>query len=388
MNHRKTIRRALMIAFLLVFCECAALYAMPSKTVENTFDTGVVDISLATYQLNENGEEEPWEDRDYITPNSTISNIKRITNESSQACFVRAKVTFFETEQVTRDDLLGISEDWILKEDGYYYHKDAVESRDSVDLFTGIHIPGYVPDKQEGTTFFLCVEVDAIQEKNVVPDYESEQPWGEVAVLKAEAEGPNIITSVESYAALSVSYLGGAEGFIAESEDFFSNLPVLYPGDEFSDTLELNNQSSDQIRLYFRSSTPEDEDDTLERIQMKIAVEQSDGTLKELYSGPIETDAFAEDTEIITLMSGENGKLHFTVVMPADMDNEYVLKHKSVFWTFSTEVIPEDIPNAPDTGDSFTGVPYLIGMALSAGMFLVILFGKRKRNEGSEISGQ
>ena len=121
MNHRKTIEIALMLSFLLMFCGCAVLYAMPSKTVENTFDTGVVDVMLSTYQLNENGAEEPWVDREYITRNSTISNIKRITNESSQACFVRAKVTFFETEQVTRDNLLGISEDWILKEDGYYY---------------------------------------------------------------------------------------------------------------------------------------------------------------------------------------------------------------------------------------------------------------------------
>jgi len=388
MNHRKTIEIALMLSFLLMFCGCAALYAMPSKTVENTFDTGVVDVTLSTYQLNENGEEEPWVDRNYITPNSTISNIKRITNESSQPCFVRAKVTFFETEQVTRDNLLGISEDWILKEDGYYYHKGAVESQTSVDLFTGVHIPGYVPDEQEGKTFFLCVEVDAIQEQNVVPDYESEQPWGEVAVLKAEADGGNIITTVESYAAFSISYLGGADGFIAEPEDFFSNLPVLYPGDAYSDVLELNNESSDQIRLYFRSSVPEDEDDTLERMQMMISVERTNGIIEELYSGPIRTDQFAKDTEIITLLPGESGSLHFTVIMPADMDNDYALKHKSVFWTFSTEVIPEDVPNAPETGDSFTGVPYLIGMAVSAGLFLVILFGKRRRDEGSEISTQ
>lgn len=388
MKRRKTIELALMVVFLLMFGGCAALYAIPSKTVENTFDTGAVDIALATYQLNEDGEEVPWEDRDYVTPNSDISNIKRITNESDHACYLRAKVTFFETEHVTRDNLLGISDDWVLKADGYYYRKEAVDSKESVDLFTGIHIPDYVPDDQEGMTFFMSVTVDAVQEQNMTPDYEAEKPWGDVAVLKAEADGQNILTSVESYTALSISYLGDAEGFIADPEDFFTNLPVLYPGDEYSDVLELVNTSGDQIRLYFRSDTPDDEDDMLERMQMKISIERPDGMVTELYSGSIKTNAFAEDTEIVLLEPGQSGKLHFTVTMPADLDNEYTLKHKSVFWTFSTEVIPEDIPNAPDTGDAFAGTVYLAGMAVSGALLVIMLLGKRKRNEDSKMVSQ
>ena len=388
MKRMNTIELALILAFLLMFTGCAALYAMPSKTVENTFDTGVVDISLATYQLNEDGEEEPWQDKDFVTPGSVISNIKRITNEGEHPCYLRAKVTFFETEDVTRENLVGISEDWVLKEDGYYYHKGAVKSQASVDLFTGIHIPDMVPDDREKMTFYLCVEVDAIQEKNMLPDYEAGSPWGEVAVLKAETDGQNIITSVESHTAFSIAYLGGAEGFIAEPDDFFSNLPVLFPGDEYSDTLELKNSSRDQIRLYFRSSTPDEEDDTLSRMQMRIWIEEPGGEMEELYAGPIKTDRFAKDSEIITLLPGQSGNLHFTVIMPAEMDNEYALKHKSVFWTFSTEVIPEDLPNAPETGDAFTGTPYLIGMLFSGAMIVCILMKKRKQDESSKSSCQ
>jgi len=387
MKQRKAIELTLMILCLLVFCCGATLYAMPTKTVENTFDTGAVNVSLATYQLNEHGEEEAWSDKEYVTPNSTISNIKRITNEGEHSCYLRAKVTFFETEQVTKDCLLGISDEWILKEDGYYYRKEAVESKGSVDLFTGIYIPNHVPDGQEGMTFFMSVEVDALQEQNVVPDYEAEQPWGEVAVLKAETDGQNIVSSVESYTAFSISYLGNVDGFIAQPEDFFSNFPALYPGEEFSDTLELENHSADQIRLFFRSSTLDEEDDTLQRMQMKISIEHPDGTVMEVYSGPIETDAFAKDTEIITLSPGQSGRLHFTVIMPSDMDNAYALKHKSVFWTFSTEVIPQEVPNAPDTGDSFAGGIYLAGMALSGAMFVVILMGKRKQDEDGKSCG-
>ena len=113
---------------------------------------------------------------------------------------------------------------------------------------------------------------------------------------------------------------------------------------------------------------------------MRISIEPPNGTTKELYSGPIKTNAFAEDTEIVLLEPGQSGKLHFTLMMPADMDNAYALKHKSVFWTFSTEVIPEDVPNTPDTGDSFNGVPYLVGMAVSGSMFAVMLMRKRKRD--------
>ena len=384
MRKFKTIELVLMIVFLLMFGGCAALYAMPTKTVENKFDTGVIDIALESFQLGEDGKEVPWEDKEFITPNSILSNIKRITNESETSCYLRAKVTFFESKLVTRDNLLGISEDWILKEDGYYYHKTAVERGESVDLFTGIYIPDYVPDGEEGKTFYLSVEVDAIQEKNMTPDYSEEKPWGDVAVLKAETDGQNIVSSVESYTALSISYLGETDGFIAEPENFFSNLPVLYPGDEYSDILELKNSSRDQIRLYYRSDVPDEEDDTLQRMQMKISIEQVDGLMKELYSGPIKTDQFAKDTEIITLSPGQSGKLHFAVIMPADMDNAYTLKHKSVLWTFSTEVIPEEVPDTPDTGDSFNGTPYLIGMLFSGAMVVLILAG-RKRNEDSKV---
>lgn len=384
MKKYKTIELVLMVVFLLVFGGCAALYAMPSKTVENTFDTGVVNISLVTYQLNENGEEELWTDKEFVTPNSTVSNIKRITNEGEHPCYIRAKVFFFETEHINRENLMGISEDWVLKEDGYYYHKEPVMSKDSVDLFNAIQIPDYVPNDQEGMTFFMSVEVDALQEQNVTPDYEAEQPWGDIVVLKAETDGQNILSSVEEYTALSITYLGETDGFIAVPEDFFSNLPVLYPGDSYTDTLELNNDSLDQIKLYFRSSTLEEEDDTLERMQMTISIEHPDGTVKELYSGSIKTEAFAEEKEIISLSPGQSGKLHFMVTMPADMDNAYILKHKSVYWTFSTEVIPEDIPNAPDTGDHTAGLIYLAGMVLSASAFVLLIIGKRRRNEVSK----
>ncbi len=120
-------------------------------------------------------------------------------------------------------------------------------------------------------------------------------------------------------------------------------------------------------------------------MQTKISIEHSDGTTEELYSGPIKTEAFAEDKEIIILTPGESGKLHFTVRMPVDMNNEYSLKHKSVFWTFSTEVIPEEIPNAPDTGDKFAGTIYLSGMVLSGAMFFVMLMGKRRKREDNKI---
>jgi len=388
MKRMNTIELALILAFLLMFTGCAALYAMPSKTVENTFDTGMVDISLATYQLNEQGKEELWQNKESVTPGSCISNIKRITNEGEHPCYLRAKVTFFETKQVTRDNLLGISDDWILKEDGYYYHKEAVGSKESVDLFTGIQIPKDVSDDWEGMTFYLCVEVDSIQAQNMEPDYEGDYPWGMIAVLKAECDGQNVLSSVESFSSFAISYLGGAEGFIAEPDDFFSNLPVLFPGDEYSDTLELKNSSRDQIRLYFRSGTPDEEDDTLSRMQMRIWIEEPGGEMEELYAGPIKTDRFAKDSEIITLLPGQSGNLHFTVIMPAEMDNEYALKHKSVFWTFSTEVIPEDLPNAPETGDAFTGTPYLIGMLFSGAMIGWILMKKRKQDESSKSSCQ
>ena len=71
-----------MLCLSLIFCLSGGLvYAMPETSVDNHFETGLVDIELDEYQLDEEGKEEPYTDKQNILPGATISKIPRIHNE-------------------------------------------------------------------------------------------------------------------------------------------------------------------------------------------------------------------------------------------------------------------------------------------------------------------
>lgn len=380
MNCRKIFETGLIILFAVMFGTCTYLYARPSVTVENTFETGLVNIGLDTYQIDKHGAELPWTDNPVVLPNAEISNIKRITNLGDDPCYIRAKVTFQGTDTMNNSNLLGISENWILKDDGYWYYQPMLRAGECTDLFTAIKIPKDVGNENQSLPFALFVLVEGLQVQNVAPDYAADSPWGDVVILKADTDGQNIINSVESFQAFSVTYLGSTGQLVANEDDFFDNIPTLYPGDQYSDTLELKNKSGNTIILYFRSDVADQTDDMLKRMTMTIHIENRSGAVTKLYEGPIETDAFAEETEIIRLSAGSSGILHYTISMPRELDNSYTLKHKSILWTFSTDVIPNPVPDAPYTGDSTNSIIYLAGMMFSMIAICILITGKRRRN--------
>ena len=55
-----------------------AIYAMSVIGVTNHFETGIVDIRLEEYQLDEMGREVAWQNKENILPGDTFSKIPRI----------------------------------------------------------------------------------------------------------------------------------------------------------------------------------------------------------------------------------------------------------------------------------------------------------------------
>ena len=387
MKKRKIIETGLIILFVVMFGTCAYLYARPSVTVENTFTTGVVNIGLDTYQINDDGAEEAWTDNPFVFPGAEISNIKRISNLGDESCYIRAKVVFQDIESMNYDHLLGISDNWILKEDGYWYYKPALRPEECTDLFTAIKIPNDLTNDRSLLSFSVNVLVDGLQTQNILPDYEANNPWGDVAILKSDTSGTDTISSVEAFQTFSVTYLGNVGQMVSNSDDFFANIPALYPGDQYCDTLELENDSNHTIILYFQSGMADQTDDLLKRMTMKIDLENRSGEVTNLYEGPIQTDAFAKEKEIIRLPAKSSALLHYTITMPHELDNSYTLKHKAIQWTFSTDVISNGLPTqngipvAPNTGDSSAIVLSFVGMLLSTLGLCLIFIGKRREDD-------
>ncbi len=370
---------------ILCFCLAALLlllggylYALPTASVTNPFSTGIVDISLTEYQLNEEtGEEEAWEDNPLIVPGLYVSKIPRISCLGN-ACYVRARVSFAGTTELSVEDLEGISADWVLAADGYYYYTGILETGESVDLFSGIRIPEDFSQTEEGYTFSLTVDADAIQSQNFSPDFTAANPWGAVTILECQKDSQGVVSAVEQVdsCSLLVEYQGEANVLIANPEDFFVNFPVLLPGDTYSDTAVLHNDSDEAIRLYFYSQALDTATDLLDQICLSIQVEQ-DGEQILVYDGSLRGEAISETQLLTTIPAGESADFVFTIYVPAELDNVYTVLNSEVSWIFSTEPIAESKITAVSggkTGD-YRRLSLLL-LVLGAALLILALWEK------------
>ena len=372
------VKRKLLIFLLglvVIFCSCGLIYGMISVAVTNPFVTGIVDISLAEYQQDGN-EEVLWEDNPTILPGDIISKIPRIYNDGND-CYIRAKITFREIDELNESHLLGISEDWVKADDGYYYYTKILPHGEDVDIFEGLAIPTDFSQDNQGEKFYIDIDVDAIQSDNFSPKFDMAQPWGDVEVLACGKEGKYEITALEpsDTQSFQIVYQGDTEELISNSDNFFANIPFLMPGDVYSESVSLANESDEEIVMHFRSVALDDSE-LLEKISLKITA-VVDGETTFSYEGNLKAAPLAEDTILAKIPGGSDAEFNFEISVPAELNNKYSITASAVQWIFAT-----DVTETPKTGDTMHLPLYAGGMIISlAGLSVVLLTGKRKERE-------
>ena len=230
----------------VLFCT-GTIHAMTSVDVTNRFDTGIVDIELSEYQLN-GDKEEKWVDKTEILPADEISKIPRIHNDGND-CYVRAKITYNDTTEIDDSCLYGMSDKWEKADDGYFYFTDILPHGEDVDIFQGIKIPVDFSQDNEGKSFSIDIDVDAIQSKNFVPQFTAASPWGSVEILECKKEGLYDISTFgqTDNKSFMIVYQGSSKELITNHTDFFGNIPYLMPGDVYKDSAKIINNSNNDI---------------------------------------------------------------------------------------------------------------------------------------------
>lgn len=363
MKEKKRVLFAACLLTVLLF-GILTIQAMTETRVTNPVHTGVVDIDLSEYQVNEKGEEELWQDNPTVLPGMTISKIPRISNLGYD-CYVRAKMDFdIEGMDQSYQEL---GEGWFLGEDGYYYCKKILHHGDSTDIFQSIKIPEDFPQELEETQFHLDIKADAIQSKNFTPDFESKQPWGTVEIQDCQETGPYKINTVTKKDALQVVYQGESKKLFADPDNFFVNFSDVMPGDTYQDQAMIKNDSKQKIKLYFAQETNPDSE-LLKRIKLTIKLDE-----QELFQGTM-AEAI-ERKEIAELTSGEEKQLSYTVDVPKELDNDYTLEDEEIVWIFSTEEV--NTRGKVQTGDNGYLYFLLAGICITGAY---IMF-RRKRED-------
>ena len=376
-NKKKIIMTLSCFALLLVGCG-SIIYAMPETSVTNEFETGIVDIKLNEYQIKDN-KEVAWDTAMNILPGQTISKIPRIHNNGND-CYIRVKVEFNGTQEELEDDIFGINDNWVKKADGYYYYNDILETNESVDFFQGIKIPKDFSQEAQEETFYLDIDVDAIQSKNFLPDFNSSQPWGDIHIIECKTGEYDVTLFKKGNSKkLNVEYQGDIEQLITNEKDFFTNFSVMLPGDIYEDSIDLINNGNNDIKLYFRSEALNNTE-LLEKITLEISTEINN-TTELVYKGPLKATELSENILLGQLPKNSSGKLNFKIEVPAELDNEYSILSDYVKWIFSTELI-ESKPIR--TGDSKVIGAYLILAGVSL-ITLVTVYNTKRGEVYNEI---
>lgn len=365
------VQKKLLILFLclcIAVLSCGLIYALTSVEVTNELETGIVDIRIKEYQ-NVGGKEVPWEDDPLFLPGDTISKIPRIYNDGND-CYIRVKITFRDTDDLSENNLLGISDKWIKASDGYYYYTEILPHGEDVNIFEALKIPIDYPQENEGKRFYIDLAADAIQSQNFEPRFDLTQPWGEVEIQECGKEGQYDVSTFKQADAqiFSITYQGDVKKLSKSTDDFFVNFPYLMPGDTYSDTLQLVNDGQRDVKLYFRTGA-EDESDLLDKIQMKIVTEIA-GNTSVFYEGSLRAASLNADVVLGTIPGNTEGTFRFEIHMPHELDNQYTLSESLVQWIFSTEEIPE--PIKPQTGNNLIAGNTIILYALIVAIIALI----------------
>lgn len=186
--NRETLKKRIIPLSLICVLGIGGILAEISRTVSVTSNLSIdtVDIQLDQLMLDGN-EEKEFSFEETLDPGKTVSMIPRISNKGVD-CFIRAEVsiesdTSSDEYDMTLEHLVDVGENWKYI-DGYYYYTDILKEDSSTDLYKGLQLPSEWDSGAEMSRYDLTITVDAVQSKNVTPDFESSDPWHGVAVEK------------------------------------------------------------------------------------------------------------------------------------------------------------------------------------------------------------
>lgn len=340
-----------MIALFLVLLLIVAtviVNAASDGSVKNIVRTQGVDIRVSAEV-----------DDSLISPGKDIVYKPVIENKGADS-WVRFKLT--ADSELPLDNFYGLSSDWVEK-GGYWYLTKPVLSKETVPTVEGFKVPDTLTD-QSDTEIEVGGTYDAIQSDNFTPDFDSENPWGDVNIVESDFDGSNYVRTVATIKPITVD-IGSSDDVIITSGDILSY--DLIPGDMKSNTLVIENTSFVDKKVNFKSISDR-ENVLLQNIYIGIGDSE-----KEIYDGALSEANF--DKDVATIPAGEKAVINYEISVPTEVGNALQGEKGEFEWHFMTEDVVSD---SVKTGDTFPVIPLVILLVVAAvGIPVIVKFRRR-----------
>lgn len=385
----------IMTAGMLLGITLVYAYYEDSVSVTNHIAIGDVNIGITEYEIK-NGREVLYENHKTVFPGDEISKIPRIKNYAND-CWVRVKMTYVNNlegvEGVDEKHIIGMSEDWILRGE-YFYYKNILRANETADIFQKLYIPEEWNEVHSKQQLSIEIQAEAIQAANFQPDFTAMSPWGNQEIELCVHEENGTLTCLKEHMDLYVEFNGKAHKLLAVPGDFFHNLKRVMPGEIYRDEIALLNTAEESVELFFHTEIENQKIEQLELLeQISLTISLDD---KVLYEGNLLSKELDEDISIGIYESGEKGVMKFELRVPKELKNVYALRDANVKWIFSvfekemekeSNVLSSEYSEgktAVQTGDDSPIIWFVSFMLISAGVMIGLWIKKKRRTDTDE----
>lgn len=349
--------------------------------VINNVSIDDINIHLAQYEIDYDGQEIPLRYSRLVVPGAYASQIARVTNIARPA-WIRIKPEFEWDE-----GLVGVGEElFIFANDNwkkcgdYYYYLYPVATGETIEFIKEVYIPKEWGNETSNKHFGIFLRADAVQVENFTPDFNSDEPWFGTMIEICQHHEYEIPTR-EQIGSYSVVFRNGAEGLVRLGDDWFTGFERLMPGDVVNASAEIANNYVQPVDIWFWTENVVEnveDDELLNALRLTIQSEDEiifSGTLNELRK-PI---------KLGTYNKGDRTALMWTLEVPPELTNRYAMTATKTKWIFEAQLTGV-APNFK-TGDDTIILPFIIGGGASLGIMLfalIILITKKRKERKNE----
>ncbi len=376
----------------------SGIFALTSQTMEGTFNTGIVDIEIETYKLDDNNQEVKYnEENQIVMPGTVVSFIPKVKNLGAD-CYVRMKVSLVCENTNLYNHTIGLADNW-TKNGEYYYYNGIVKSNDTIKIFDNFQVPKNLSNEYEDKELKLEIIVEAIQSVNFEPDYSLENPWKNIKPEKSIKNSYGINQNKKD-SKITIKFENNTSNNLTVPANFLSKLTSLMPGDKISESIEVKNKNKNKAKYFCRIEIDETNKKDIELLnQIGLIITNQNG--KVVYNGKLLSNGRILLGEYD---KNENGKLQFNVSIPSELGNEFALLSPKFSVIFSAEGNDQEIAEKetkdnrttentgkntkdnPQTGDSIN-ITIIIFFISTAGLIIVMIIGykaKKKEEDNKE----